>query len=335
VGRVYGAADSTAPSAEEVATPGVETIADLATFLGIAPEETAKVVFLVAEADGEQERLIFALIRGDLEVNEIKLAAAVGASRLRPALDREIEAVGAVAGYASPVGIDVQARATVIADLSVATGRPFVAGANRDGYHLRNVVCGRDYTPDIIADIGFAEAGDPCPSCGATLGSERGVEVGNIFKLGTRYSEAFDCTYLSESGDRRPVVMGSYGIGVGRLIACIAEEHHDENGLLWPCSVSPFDVHLVALRGGEEEADAIYAELTTAGHEVLYDDRCERPGVMFKDADLIGVPLRLTVSARSLEEGAVETKERSRSERGLVRRTEVAEFVKAYVQGAE
>jgi prolyl-tRNA synthetase len=302
---------------EDVATPDTSTIDDLAALLDIPRSKTAKAVFVVAEISDEESELVFAVIRGDLEVNETKLANAAGARALRPARSEEIEAVGAVPGYASPAGLE---GVRIIADLSIETTPNLVAGANREGYHTRNVNYGRDFTADIVTDIAAAEAGHPCPECGKPLEAHRGIELGNIFKLGTRYSETMGCYFLDEDGKRRPVIMGSYGIGVGRLLASIAEEHNDESGMRWPVSVAPYSVHLVALKGGEAEADALYEELIAAGIDVLYDDRGERPGVMFNDADLLGFPVRLTVSARSLEQKSVETKLRHESDRGLIPR---------------
>ncbi len=310
--------------AEEVATPNSSTIEDLARLLGVPKSRTAKAVFMVAEINDEEEKLVFAVIRGDLEVNETKLANAAGARALRPARAEEIAAVGAVPGYASPAGLrDVE----VIADLSIESSPNLVAGANREGFHTRNVNYGRDFTANVVTDIAAAQAGHPCPVCGNPLESHRGVELGNIFKLGTRYSEAMNCYFLDEDGKRKPVIMGSYGIGVGRLLASIAEEFNDEAGLRWPVSVAPYRVHLVALKGGGEEADALYEELLAAGIDVLYDDRGESPGVMFNDADLLGFPVRLTVSKRSLEAQSVETKLRHEADRGLVPRAEAVAWV--------
>ncbi len=312
--------------AEEVATPDASTIEELAAYLGVPAAKTAKAVFMVAEINDEESKLVFALVRGDLEVNETKLANAAGARALRPARPEEIVATGAVPGYASPVGLE---GVEVIADPSIESTPNLVAGSNREGYHVRNVNYGRDFTASIVTDIAAAEAGHPCPECGKPLEAHRGVELGNIFKLGTRYSETMGCYFLDEEGKRKPVIMGSYGIGVGRLLASIAEEHNDDAGMIWPVSVAPFSVHLVALKGGEAEADAIYDELTVAGVDVLYDDRGERPGVMFNDADLLGFPLRLTVSKRSLEQNGVETKLRHEDDRGLVPRAEVVSWVEA------
>jgi prolyl-tRNA synthetase len=310
---------------EEVTTPGTTTIDALSKLLSVPAAKTAKAVFMVGEVDDEEEKLVFAVIRGDLDVNETKLANAAGVRSLRPAHPEEITAVGAVAGYASPVGLS---GVEVIADESIANTPNLVTGANREGYHLKNANYGRDFEAAVVTDIAAAEAGHPCPECRKPLASHRGVELGNIFKLGTRYSDAMGCTFLDENGKRQSVIMGSYGIGVGRLFACIAEQHNDGDGLVWPAAVSPYDVPLVAIKGAENEAEKVYAELEAAGVEVLYDDRAERPGVKFKDADLIGIPIRLTISPRSLEHGQVETKLRHEAERGEAPREDVVAWVK-------
>jgi prolyl-tRNA synthetase len=242
-----------------------------------------------------------------------------------------------VPGYASPVGLTVaderqttddqrgaehehsslvgdrSSEVFVIADPSVVSAGPLVAGANREGYHLRNVVYGRDWSATKVTDIAAVQAGDACVRCGAPLALERGVEIGHIFKLGTRYTEALEATFLSESGVARPIVMGSYGIGIDRLIQVIVEQHHDDAGIIWPASVAPLDVHLLRLGKGEATraaADGLAAELEQVGVGVLYDDRDESAGVKFNDADLIGLPLRLLVSDRLLAEGSVELKPR-------------------------
>jgi prolyl-tRNA synthetase len=303
---------------EKVATPNVKTIDELAAFLHLPKSKTAKAVFLVASVgEGEEatERLVFALVRGDMEVNETKLANAVKARELRPAEEREIRAVGAVPGYASPVGLS---GALVVADDALPQAANLAAGANEEGYHLLNVNYGRDFEAHVVADIAAAQAGDACPECGEPLRAERGVEVGNIFQLGTRYSLALGCTFLDKEGVSKLMVMGSYGIGVGRLLACVAERHHDEKGLMWPISVAPYDVYLVALEGGREGAERAYSELWAAGVEVLYDDREDSAGVKFADADLIGVPLRLTLSRRSLERGGAELKPRSSQQAAII-----------------
>lgn len=313
---------------EHVATPGAATIEELTRFLAIPASRTAKVVLMQATFADDRHEPIVVVIRGDLQVSETKLAAALGAREFRPATADEIAAVGAVPGYASPIGLS---GVTIVADPSIVDSPNLVAGANREGYHLRNVNYGRDFTATVVADIASAEAGYPCPSCGAPMDAHRGVELGNTFKLGTRYSEAMNCRYLDHDGTRKPVVMGSYGIGIGRLLACVAEEHHDDAGLRWPAAVAPFDVHIVALKGGETEAEALDEELARAGLDVLLDDRLERPGVAFNDADLIGVPIRLTVSARSIAAGGVEAKLRDESDREVIPRGDVVRRVREHL----
>lgn len=317
------------PAAEEepqpiqrVATPGITTIEGLADFLDVPKSKTAKAFFTVATiTEGREDvtRFVFAVVRGDMEVNETKLANAVQAKELRPAHDEEVRAVGAVPGYGSPIGVR---DAIVVVDDAIPDSPNLVAGANEEGYHLLNVNYGRDYQADIVCDIAMATDGHGCPECGSPMRTSRGVEVGNIFKLGTRYSDSMGCAFLDRDGKQQPVIMGSYGIGSGRLLACIAEEYHDEYGLMWPISVAPYHVHLVTLgdEGSEAESAAtrLYEELQAGGVEVLYDDREESPGVKFMDADLIGLPLRLTVSRRSLKQGGTELKHRTSKERIIV-----------------
>ena len=333
---------------EKVATPETKTIAALAEFLDIPQSRTAKAVFMVAkilEGQAATNKLVFAILRGDMELNETKLANALIASELRPAHDEEIASVGAVPGYASPVGIPLDAVGrsehtplplVVVVDDLILQAPNLVAGANEEGFHLLNVNYGRDYQAHIVADIAAAQDGDNCPECGGVLHAVRGVEVGNIFKLGTRFSEPMGCFYTDKDGVERPVVMGSYGIGSGRLLACVAEEHHDDEGLIWPATVAPYQVHLIALAGKgsdrvQKEAEALYDELMAAGIEVLFDDREESPGVKFNDADLIGLPVRLTVSERAFQQGGVEFKRRDRAEKSIVPRAEVVEGVKAEI----
>ena len=308
---------------EKVATPGVTTIEDLAAFLDIPTSRTAKAVFMIATIGGEQathERFVFAVVRGDMAVNETKLANAVQASELRPATEAEIRAIGAEPGYGSPVGI--ASSVLVVVDDAVAASPNLVAGANEAGFHVLNVNAGRDFSPTLVSDIAAAQEGDACPVCGASLRAERGVEVGNIFKLGTRYSGAMGATFVDEEGGERPVIMGSYGIGIGRVLACIAETHHDEYGLIWPVTVAPYQVHLITLgpegSGAQEVADRLYGDLWAAGIEVLYDDRDRSPGIKFNDADLIGLPLRITIARRGLEQDACELKLRTEKERAFV-----------------
>ncbi len=346
------AAHSEEPRAiEKVATPGVTTIEALADFLDIPQAKTAKAVFMVAtftedvdvsDADSapyqDTERFVFAVIRGDMDVNETKLANAVKAKALRPATEEEIRAVGAEPGYGSPLGVE---DTVIVVDDVIPTSPNLVAGANESGYHLLNVNYGRDFEADVVCDIAVAQEGDACPLCGGTLRAERGVEVGNIFKLGTRYTEAMSATFRDQDGEMKPVIMGSYGIGIGRALACIAEIHNDEYGLIWPITVAPYQVHLTVLAGREDEvaglgspgdvAERLYTELQEAGIEVLYDDRDESPGVKFMDADLIGIPLRLTVGQRALKRGGVEFKRRDSKDRQVIAMAEVVAAVKAEI----
>jgi prolyl-tRNA synthetase len=299
---------------EEVATPGTDTIASLAAQLGVGTDRTAKATFFMT-TDG---RLITAVVRGDFEVNETKLANAVKAvGGLRPAHGDEIKAAGMEPGYASPIG----AHDTVVVLDDLAARSPnLVAGANRHGYHLLNVNHERDFTGDLVVDIRNARDGDPCPRCGTPVVLRHGIEVGNIFKLGTDFTEALGATYLAEDGSRRLVVMGSYGIGLGRAVACIVEEHHDDKGIVWPPAVAPYAAHLVALGAAKdpavaEAAEALYRRLTDAGVDVLYDDRDESPGVKLTDAELLGMPTIVTISTRSMAGGGAEVTDRATGER--------------------
>ncbi|HET7451111.1 MAG TPA: His/Gly/Thr/Pro-type tRNA ligase C-terminal domain-containing protein, partial [Thermoanaerobaculia bacterium] len=228
------------------------------------------------------------------------------------ASEGKIEQVtGGPAGYSGPVGLR---GARIVVDRSVARLVNVVAGANAADRHLVNVNPGRDFDVNEIADIAAARPGDPCPRCGAPLEVARGIEVGNIFKLGTKYSVSMDCSFLDENGEKKPMVMGCYGLGIGRTVAAVVEQNHDEAGIVWPAPLAPFDLHLIAMNMGEEEnraeAGRVYAALREKGVDVLYDDRDERPGVKFKDADLLGLPLRVTVGGRSLKEGKIELSRR-------------------------
>ena len=313
VGKPDPASEDLLPM-EDVETPGTTTIDALATFLDVPTAKTAKAAFFVT-GDG---RFVAAIVRGDYDVNETKLVNLLKARKgLRPATVEEIKERGMEAGYGSPIG----ARdATVVVDELVARSPNLVAGANRVGWHVRNVNVPRDYTPDHIAEITNAREGDPCPRCGSPVKLRKGIEVGNIFKLGTEFSEAFGSMYLGDDGERHPIVMGSYGIGLGRNVACIVEAHHDEKGIVWPAEVAPYAAHLVTIGGGKdpavnELAERLHAFAIDAGHEILWDDRDESPGVKFKDAELLGMPWILTVSPRSLAAGGVEVTDRATGER--------------------
>ena len=301
---------------EKVATPHAKTIDDLASFLNIPPQKTCKAVFMVGsfinEKTGEEEdKLIAAFIRGDMEVEEAKLQHAAKANSLRPAHEEEIRACGMVPGFASAIG--AKGDFITIVDESAAYSNNLVAGANEEGYHFINTNFKRDYD-GIVADIASAREGHLCPKCGKPLKASKGIEIGNIFQLGTKYSEAMNCNFQDESGVQRPVIMGCYGIGIGRLLACLAEEYNDEGGLKLPITVAPYDVHLVSLVKDTEIAEKIYQELLDSGIDVLYDDRKESAGVKFADADLIGVPIRITLGNRSLKEKKVEVKLRATGE---------------------
>lgn len=292
---------------EEVATPGMMTIQEVADYLGVPTRETLKAIFYIALG-----QLVFVIIRGDLEVNEAKLASLLQASELRLATEEEVKGAGIVAGYASPLGL--KGKVKIVADRSIREGSNFVAGANKEGYHLKDVNYPRDFEVDLLADIAMVREGDLCPGCRKPLRLTRGVELGHIFKLGTKYSEALGATFLDKDGQKKPLVMGCYGMGTGRLLAAVIEESHDEEGIIWPPEIAPYQIHLVALDIGQAEvseaAEGLYGALLARGYEVLYDDREESPGVKFNDADLIGLPLRLTVSRRTLEVGGVEVKRR-------------------------
>ncbi|MFN8623987.1 MAG: proline--tRNA ligase [Chloroflexota bacterium] len=316
---------TTAPDAEallpveEVHTPDATTIDTLARFLGIPTARTAKATFFVT-GDG---RFVTAIVRGDDDVNETKLVNAIKAvGGLRPAQVDEIKARGMEAGYGSPIGAT---DTLVVVDALAAASPNLVAGANKPGYHLKNTNVGRDYAPDIVADIANVQEGDACPTCGGAVILRSGIEIGNIFKLGTKYTVALGAEYLGEDGERHPIIMGSYGIGLGRNVACIVEAHHDEKGIAWPAEVAPYKAHLVAIGANKEPrvmeiAERLH-ELAAAGgtwNEILFDDREESPGVKFTDAELLGMPWILTVSPRSLAAGGVEVTNRATGERQTV-----------------
>ena len=313
---------------EEVVTPNASTIQGVADFLDVPLSETAKAVFFMA---GEQ--FVFVVIRGDLEVNETKLRNALQVSDLVPATVEQIQAIGAVAGYASPIGVH---DATVVVDESVANARNLVAGANKEGFHVRNSNVGRDYEADIVADVAAASAGHLCPHCGNPMITRRAIEIGNIFKLGTRYTTAMGATYLDQNGKAQPVVMGSYGIGVGRAAATAVEQRHDDKGISWPISIAPYHVSLLSIGKDADvqaAADTLYADLQAAGIEVLYDDRNERPGVKFNDADLIGNPIRLSISRKTLDAGEIELRLRHEDESSNVPREGIVEHIRQLVDG--
>jgi prolyl-tRNA synthetase len=308
---------ATLQAPEKIETPQVATIEDLAKLLGIDAAATSKAMPVMVG-----ERLVLALVRGDDRVSEEKLTTTLE-SAFRPATDDEIrESFGAGGGSLGPVGVDIE----VIADNALREGQ-FVAGANRDGWHLRGVEAGRDYQPRF-ADIRLTNEGDRCPKCGGKLIAETAIELGHIFKLGTFYSEPFGATYLDEDGKEQLIVMGSYGIGPGRTMAAIIEQHHDDKGIQWPASVAPYEVHVVVLAGQEEHAESVAAALDAAGFDVLLDDRDSRAGEKFADADLIGCPIRVTVGRKVAEDGTVDIRERTKGEDNAVSMGELVSKVR-------
>ena len=307
----------------EIETPETRTCEALAQLLSIDLAATSKAMPVVRD-DGT---LVLALLRGDDRLEEAKLQAALH-SDFRPATDEEIRAgFGADGGSLGPVGF----AGPILADEALREGQ-FVAGANRTGWHLRGVEAGRDYEPEF-ADIRQPREGDGCPVCGGRLGFQTAIEVGHIFKLGTRYSEPMGATFLDEDGSERPLQMGSYGIGPGRILAAAVEQSHDEHGIVWPAAIAPYDVHVLALAGGNEQILALASEvaetLSADGLEVLLDDRDLRHGEKFADADLIGCPIRVTVGRKSLEDDAVDVRDRTSGEEERVARLDVAKRVRA------
>ena len=293
---------------EEVETPGATTIDALAEFLDIDPAATSKAMPVIVG-----ERLVLALIRGDDRLSEEKLVTALGQA-YRPATEEEIRAVfGAGGGSIGPVGVAVD----VLADETLRAGQ-YVTGANRDGWHLRGVEAGRDYTARFD-DIRQANAGEACPLCAGELVEQTAIELGHIFKLGTFYSVPFEATFLDEGGEEKPLVMGSYGIGPARTMAAIVEQHHDDQGIAWPLAVAPYDVHVVVLADQESHGEEAARLLDDAGFDVLLDDRDGRAGEKFADADLIGCPFRVTVGRRFAEDGTVDLRERAKGEEDAVK----------------
>ena len=306
---------------EKVHTPSKKTIDEVATFLGVEPSQTAKAVFYsMPSEDGRSAVLVLAVIRGDIEVNEIKLKNHLKSPKLDFANDAQILKAGSVPGYASPIGLD-PTKVRIVFDPSAQKSSNLVVGANETDQHYRNFNFSRDLSPELqkaitVIDIATAREGDPCPVTGQPLQMKRGIEVGNIFQLGTKYSEAMNCTFLDRNGKSKAMIMGCYGIGVGRAIASVIEQSHDDFGPIWPISIAPYQVHLVALNFAagdsvDQTAQTLYKRLLDQGVEVLWDDRNEKAGSAFKDADLIGIPIRVIVAPKSLAEGNVEIKTRN------------------------
>jgi len=315
-------------SREKVYTPEKKTVAEVTEFLGIAPEALIKT--LIYEADG---RPVAALVRGDHEINELKLKKILGCNELNLAGQEVIEEVtGAPLGFSGPVGLNIK----TIVDFSILENHPYVTGANEKDHHYVNVVIGRDFQPSLREDIRKAVEGDPCPCCEGRLGITKGIEVGHVFKLGTKYSEALKAVYLDEEGKERLIIMGCYGIGIGRTVAAAIEQNHDKDGIIFPLSIAPFQVEVLPVNTEDQEgmnlAEKIYDILSEKRIEVLLDDRAENPGVKFKDADLIGIPFRITIGPRNLKEGKVEIKERKTGRIDVVAKDEVIEEIEGRIR---
>ena len=292
---------------EDVATPNQKTIDEVATFLGTTADHTLKAVVY---STGEE--LAFCAIRGDLEINETKLRNYLKAKTIFLATDEELEAAGIVKGFASPVGQTFNGKKVrIIADESAANSSNLIAGGNKIDVHTKNTNFGRDWNTDEVLDISSVNEGEACPCCGKPLTVKRGIEIGNIFKLGTKYTQSMKCMYLNKEGKEVPMIMGCYGIGVGRLLASVLEVRADEDKILWPISIAPFEVELIGLHKDnqnnvKEICEDIYVKLKAAGIEVLYDDRNASPGFKFKDADLIGSPIKIALGEKSLQNGGAE-----------------------------
>ncbi|HSL16738.1 MAG TPA: proline--tRNA ligase [Methylomirabilota bacterium] len=306
-----------------VDTPEQRTIEEVSGFLGIDPAHLVKTLIFETE-----EELVAVLIRGDLEVNEVKLGNALDCLHLQLASEQKIlEVTGGPQGFSGPVGLE---GVRIVADPSVMALATAATGANRDQTHLVGVVPGRDFSPDLVAELRLAVEGDPCPRCDGRLVEERGIEVGHVFKLGTKYSQAMRCNFLDAEGGERPMIMGCYGLGVGRTVAAAVEQNHDDKGIVWPLPLAPYEVVLVLLTSDQEAvvaaAEDLYRQLADAGVDVLFDDRPERPGVKFNDMDLIGFPVRVVVGKRGLDAGEVELSLRRDGER---RPTPIGDLVPA------
>ena len=297
---------------EEVVTPDCKTIADVCAYLKLPVDHSVKAV-----AYNSEKGLILCFVRGDHEVNEIKVINTCGVIDLEMATEEQLAAAGTVGGYMGPVGIDNK-KVIVVVDATVMQMHNVCCGANKEGYHFINVNPGRDFTPTYVADIRLIQEGDPCPHCGGEVSKARGIEVGQVFKLFTKYSSALKATYLDENGKEQPIVMGCYGVGVSRTMAAAIEQNYDDNGIIWPIEIAPYHVLVVPVNTKDEasaaKAEEIYMQLKKVGLETVIDDRNERPGVKFKDADLIGYPLRVVVGPKTLTEGKLEVKIRKTGE---------------------
>jgi prolyl-tRNA synthetase len=316
--------------AEEVHTPDVHTIDEVCSFLNVLPRQVVKT--LIFTADG---RPVAVLVRGDDVVNEIKVKNFLGCDELEMAMDDVIyEVTRSPRGFAGAVGI----KARTIADYGIMTLVNMVMGANREDYHLKNINYGRDFDVEAFADLRKVKQTDPCPRCGKELKFARGIEVGHVFKLGRKYSQAMKAVYLDRDGKEKYMVMGCYGIGIGRTVAAAIEQNHDNDGIIWPMPLAPYQVMVTPVNINEANlaavAEEIYDELQKRGVEAVFDDRDERAGVKFKDADLIGIPLRVTIGPRRLAEGSVEVRLRQSGKVKVVPRQEAVDFVVNMIQEA-
>ncbi|MCY7991098.1 proline--tRNA ligase [Bacillus haynesii] len=314
---------------QEVHTPSVKTIEEVAAFLGISPSDCMKSMLM--KADG---RFVLVLTRGDHEVNDVKVKNLLQAETIEFASAEEVaEITGTEPGFVGPVGLDREIE--IFADFAVKAMANAAAGANKTDYHYQNVNISRDVHNVTFADLRLIQEGDPSPDGNGTIRFAKGIEVGQVFKLGTRYSEAMDATYLDENGRAQPMLMGCYGIGISRTLSAIVEQHHDDKGLIWPLEVTPYDLHILALNMKNDAqvqlAEKLYEEFKANGYDVLFDDRAERAGVKFADSDLIGLPIRITVGKRA-DEGVVEVKIRKTGESFEVAADELPDFIEKQVK---
>lgn len=322
-----GSEEEAAKTLQLEATPGARTVEDVASCLQVEPTKVLKSLFYIVDG-----KLVVVLVRGDRMVNEVKVLNFLGANNLETAEESEMDKLGIPMGFAGPVGLREKTDVTVLGDLETQYLFNAVAGANQRGYHYVNVNPGRDYQVDHYGDFRVAVEGDPCPHCGTGLKVQRGIEVGHIFKLGTKYSEAMGATILDEQGKEIPVIMGCYGIGITRTMAAAVEQSYDQDGIIWPVSIAPFEVVVMAVNQRDpqlaEYAEELYMQLQKAGVDVLFDDRKERPGVKFKDADLIGYPARVVIGKKMLSDGLIEIKWRSTGEVVFKKKDEAISYLK-------
>jgi prolyl-tRNA synthetase len=313
----------------EKATPGMKTIVDVSQFLSVTPDKTIKTLAYRTDTG----TIVLALVRGDHEVNEIKLLNKVGCIQLEMAPEEAItNALGSQAGYIGPVGLSGKENVIIVADATVMKMSNAVCGANKPDTHYINVNPGRDFKPSSVTDLRLIQENDPCPHCGAPVRTARGIEVGQVFKLFTKYSSALQATFIDVDGKEKPMVMGCYGVGVSRTMAAAIEQNYDENGIIWPAPIAPYQVAVIPVSSKDEAqmalAEKIYAELNTKGIETILDDRNERPGVKFKDADLIGYPIKITIGPKAINENLIEVKVRRTGEMLYFGQEEYLEKVK-------